>query len=176
MRTVCHNSPIFPTFSPLHTSPLAHDPYYPAKIHDRVADQHKSRLSHGSLHRFCDRCTRFYGTSIALLDVAHCVFGVRLRHGCLSGAYICGVDHVFRPVHDFCRWIISNRWNVGFPGPKSGRCCSASTGQTTNGIPFTRGVSACDLSLYDSHASVLSTFSLSGFVFIVMKSSVWLAH
>ena len=42
-------SPIFPTFSPSHRSPLAHDPLYLAKIHGRVADQHKSHLSQEEL-------------------------------------------------------------------------------------------------------------------------------
>ena len=38
-------SPIFPTISPTHTRPLVHDPFYHAKSHGKVADQHKSHLS-----------------------------------------------------------------------------------------------------------------------------------
>ena len=38
-------SHIFPTISPTHTRPLVHDPFYHAKSHGKVADQHKS-ISH----------------------------------------------------------------------------------------------------------------------------------
>ena len=46
LSPISMNSPIFPTVSPLHTSPMILDPCVPPSMfHGRVADQHKSHLS-----------------------------------------------------------------------------------------------------------------------------------